>query len=744
MRRLLTSPTTMGPDPRVIASADGHISERDRRDTPTASGGAAVSGEPAARPRRPTLADHGQRVGVVVVNYGAHLLLPRALDELAVTSEIVVVDNFFSGSERAAVSALCRDRGWALLARNGNDGFGTAANAGVCEVIERGCDVVIVLNPDARISAADTARLVALARANPRSLISPTIVRPDGSGWFRGSTVAPKSGHVAAVRGEFVSTEGSWLTGACLTCTTEWWQRLGGFTDEYFLYWEDIDLSTRCIRAGGTLILSDVVAEHAVGGTQSSSGRAKSAVYYRYNCRNRLLYAARLLPTGQVWSWLLRTPTESTAILLRGGRRQLLTSPALSWAALAGSVGGISLALGELLVRAVGRGRRSTRTAEPGVAPTESIRARTAVRVYGNLRTAHLERLRDMEPAAVIYTRSRYDFDPTVAPAGSSVTKMSRAGVVFHLLRTPYDVVEVNEPLSAPRWWDLLAQISAVRLRGMVLGRHSAVVAYCIGYSDPAGELTARRPWVPSIFAHSFTKIITSVLVHSTDRLAFGTSGSRELYENYVGRSGLNRRSTTFEGVPTACRCSELPGEQTVREGFPRRLIFVGAFDRRKGIEQLMRAWDATRVTGDRSTLHLIGKGALTDMVTEWAETRPEVDVDIDPPRNAIHRALRDADVLVLLSQPVNGWREQIGLPILEGLSHGLRIVANDQTGLADWLRTHGHTVLATDAGPGSTADALRAALADNRSRDSVVADLPDADQRIVADRWLMRGGDAA
>lgn len=294
---------------------------------------------------------NGERVGVVVVNYGAHELLSQALCELADTTEIVVVDNFFSATERVAVTALCRDRAWTLLARGGNDGFGTAANAGVREVIERGCDVVVVLNPDARISATNTARLAALARANPRSLISPTIVRPDGSGWFCGSTVARKSGHVAAVRGEFTSGEDSWLTGACLTCTTGWWQQLGGFADEYFLYWEDIDLSTRCVRAGGTLILSDVVAEHAVGGTQSSSGRAKSAVYYRYNCRNRLLYAARLLPTMKVWSWLLRTPKESTAILLRGGSRHLLSSPTLVWATVAGSMWGIALVAKELLLR---------------------------------------------------------------------------------------------------------------------------------------------------------------------------------------------------------------------------------------------------------------------------------------------------------------------------------------------------------------------------------------------------------
>ena len=163
---------------------------------------------------------------------------------------------------------------------------------------------------------------------------------------------------------DFVSGAQTWLTGACLAASTAFWTELGGFADGYFLYWEDVDLSTRCVRAGGTLLLaSEVTAVHEVGGTQTSAdgrGRAKSRVYYRYNTRNRLLYAARLLPTRQVCSWLVRTPVESTAILLRGGRRQLLSSPGVLWSAVSGSVAGIALALAELTRRATGGSNAAT------------------------------------------------------------------------------------------------------------------------------------------------------------------------------------------------------------------------------------------------------------------------------------------------------------------------------------------------------------------------------------------------
>jgi GT2 family glycosyltransferase len=103
------------------------------------------------------------------------------------------------------------------------------------------------------------------------------------------------------------------------------------------LYWEDVDLSHRVVSAGGELvILDDVTVEHAQGGTQavghSSAGEPKSATYYYYNIRNRLLYAALHLDDGDYRSWASHSRAVAWEILLQGGRRQLLRSTA-PWSA---------------------------------------------------------------------------------------------------------------------------------------------------------------------------------------------------------------------------------------------------------------------------------------------------------------------------------------------------------------------------------------------------------------------------
>lgn len=285
---------------------------------------------------------------LVVVSYGSHALLEQNLgpwdSPTAHGWHVVVVDNPTTSAERDAVRALCARRGWELVEPGTNLGFGGGCRAGVDAARRAGARSVVLLNPDAVLAPAAAAELARRVEHDPDLILAPRIVGPDGRTWFAGAELDPRTGRTASRRPQDGSTV-LWLTGACLAMTTTAWERLDGFCDDYFLYWEDVDLSWRWQRAGGRLdIAEDLECVHDQGGTQRESGpapRGKSALYYYYNCRNRLLFAAHHLDARGRLAWAVRSPAHARRVVLRGGRRQLLHPGRCVVPALRGTVSGL-------------------------------------------------------------------------------------------------------------------------------------------------------------------------------------------------------------------------------------------------------------------------------------------------------------------------------------------------------------------------------------------------------------------
>ena len=272
-----------------------------------------------------------QSLAIIVVNYGSSALLEANLVPLSsalpgVTT--VVVDNRTDDAERARVHALADRHGWLDAYPDTNLGFGSGVNLGAGQAPD--ATHLLILNPDATIAPAAVLALLGRSRSAPGALYGPRILRPDGGTWFAGSDLHLDDGRLRnpARRGN-ARTE-PWLTGACLLIDRGLWDAVGGFDDDYFLYWEDVDLSHRVLVAGGRLELcDDVVAVHDEGGTHEggSRGRRRSDTYYRYVIRNRLLFAAKHLGDEEQRAWRRNDRRVAWEVLLQGGRRQFLRSP---------------------------------------------------------------------------------------------------------------------------------------------------------------------------------------------------------------------------------------------------------------------------------------------------------------------------------------------------------------------------------------------------------------------------------
>lgn len=298
---------------------------------------------------------------VIVVNYASSALIRLNLASIDADAQcrVIVVDNFSSTAEQHRVEAMCREHDWTCVLQPSNDGFGSGVDAGLGAARRAGATTFLVLNPDAAMDRQTADELARHATEHPRELVAPLIIRPDGTTWTQGFAVDLRSGRMRSRPGlrDLAKHEAPWLTGACLAFSADLLDLIGGMPEGYFLYWEDVDLSMKVRRSGGTLrVRDDLTVMHDEGGTQrdlSDSRTPKlSDRYYYYNCRNRLVFAARYLDRRTLLSWIAQTPRQSWLILLRGGRRQLLRSPSSLFAAVRGSLTGIAIGMRALVTAA--------------------------------------------------------------------------------------------------------------------------------------------------------------------------------------------------------------------------------------------------------------------------------------------------------------------------------------------------------------------------------------------------------
>jgi N-acetylglucosaminyl-diphospho-decaprenol L-rhamnosyltransferase len=276
--------------------------------------------------------DLAATLAILVVNYGSSDLLAQNLVEVsahAPGARVVVVDNLTTVAERDRVAALCTQHGWHAILMDHNAGFGGAVNHAAAVALGPDTRTLLLLNPDAVLDGDSLARLLRRVEQDPLTLAAPLVRNPDGGVWSAGSDLYLDRGEMRGWRHRDPATDPAtrqpWLSGACLMVSRELWERVGGFDEDYFLYWEDADLCRRALALGATLVLDeDAVAVHDAGSTSRAgdSRRAKSAVYYYYNTRNRLLFAAKHLSPDDQRRWRRTSAAVAYQVLLRGGRRQ--------------------------------------------------------------------------------------------------------------------------------------------------------------------------------------------------------------------------------------------------------------------------------------------------------------------------------------------------------------------------------------------------------------------------------------
>lgn len=223
-------------------------------------------------------------ISVIIVNYRSWRRLGQCLDSLLnipenqLTFEVIIVDN--ASDDRVLAEFQTKYTRFHFILNSGNNGFANGCNLGARNA--KG-DHLLFLNPDTVIGEGAIMGMfsqIRISKAN--SIVSCRQIRADGSeekpygkflspftltGWLRALNriiSGPRKG--LPDNAGFCSPD--WVSGSVVMISKESLSNIGGWDEDFWMYFEDVDLCKRARDAGGDIILlKNVAVEHNHGGS---------------------------------------------------------------------------------------------------------------------------------------------------------------------------------------------------------------------------------------------------------------------------------------------------------------------------------------------------------------------------------------------------------------------------------------------------------------------------------------------
>ena len=272
-------------------------------------------------------------VGIVIPVWNAIDYTLACLDSLADLSyprfEVVVVDN---GSTDGTADAVRNGHPEVTLVRNErNMGFAHACNQGLAEVFGRGAAFALLLNNDTLVATDMLLRLLEAALVQPDvGILGPKICYADlpDTPWFtgirfRGQIYIVRTASLKYQVQSDVPAAVDFISGCGMMIRRSVYDTIGGLSEEYFMYYEDLDFCLRAKHAGfGVIYVPGALMWHALS---VSSGGKDSPLKQYFQIKSSMIFYRR--HTRGIWRWINLAIRFTHAIwtatrhLLRGNLR---------------------------------------------------------------------------------------------------------------------------------------------------------------------------------------------------------------------------------------------------------------------------------------------------------------------------------------------------------------------------------------------------------------------------------------
>ena len=232
-------------------------------------------------------------LSVILVNHNGGGYIEDCLVSIrknvkGIKSEIIVVDNH---SDDGSVDMLKRRYpSVRLLSNHENVGFSRANNQGLRASTGH---YVLIINTDTIVYPDSIKKMMAEMKNHPdRGGVGPALLT--GKDNYQVSFGGKVDFFSEAVKKLFLNRmysnwlrkhrekrEVEWLSAACLLTRRDILERAGGFDEQFFLYFEDIDLCMRIREKGWRLIYIPEAKVFHVGGASTGQRKLNSRFHYR-------------------------------------------------------------------------------------------------------------------------------------------------------------------------------------------------------------------------------------------------------------------------------------------------------------------------------------------------------------------------------------------------------------------------------------------------------------------------------
>lgn len=263
------------------------------------------------------------KYSVVVLYFRAGPVIYRTLTSLELQHlpphRVVVVDN---GSRDGELDQLAlRFPTYELITLDENVGYSAGMNAGI-RYLGEDSKYVLTMTHEVQLEKSCAGQLIATLDEHDAGMVGP-LLKLEGSEsriWSTGGSIshlgrATHSRTVTQSEDRFGFQACDWLDGACVAYRLSVLREVGYFDEDYFLYWEDVDIS---LRIGRTALIGCVSSAIATQGT------ANTPAYF--DARNQILLWRKSGETLRVVASLFRQLARSLRLLVRGHRKASLAT----------------------------------------------------------------------------------------------------------------------------------------------------------------------------------------------------------------------------------------------------------------------------------------------------------------------------------------------------------------------------------------------------------------------------------